>query len=74
MGFVGYGTRGAADAIDSLRHTAKALRWRVAPSVVGIKQVKKSLDENGNLIDDGQYRKSAAEMLDQLAAIYDSLK
>ncbi|MEX2014385.1 MAG: NAD(P)H-dependent oxidoreductase, partial [Candidatus Saccharimonadales bacterium] len=74
IGFVGYGSRGAPDSIDSLRHTAKALRWRVAPSIVGIKQVKKSFDESGNLVEDGQYSKTAKEMLDQLAAIHDSLK
>lgn len=74
VGFVGYGTRGAADAIDSLRHTAKALRWRVAPSMVGIQQVKKSLDENGRLMNAEPYEKAAREMLDQLAAIRASLK
>lgn len=74
IGFVGYGSRGAPDSIDSLRHTAKALRWRVAPSIVGIKQVKKAFDENGKLIEDEAYKKTAKEMLDQLAAIYDSLK
>lgn len=73
VGFVGYGTRGAADAIDSLRHTAKALRWRVAPSIVGIQQVKKSLDENGKLMDDAEYVKLAKQMLSQLAAIYESI-
>ena len=74
VGFVGYGSRGAPDSIDSLRHTAKALRWRVAPSIVGIKQVKKAFDENDRLIEDEAYKKTAKEMLDQLAAIYDSLK
>ncbi len=74
VGFVGYGTRGAADSIDSLRHTAKALKWRVAPSIVGIRQVKKSFDDNDRLIEDEKYKKTAEEMLDQLAAIYDSLK
>lgn len=73
VGFVGYGTRGASDAIDSLRHTAKALRWRVTPSIVGIQQVKKSLDENGKLKDDAEYVKLAKQMLSQLTAIYDSL-
>ncbi|HEX5797816.1 MAG TPA: NAD(P)H-dependent oxidoreductase [Candidatus Saccharimonadales bacterium] len=74
VGFVGYGSRGASDSIDSLRHTAKALKWRVAPSVVGIKQVKKSFDENDNLLEDGQYAQAAKEMLTQLVGIYDSLK
>ncbi len=74
VGFVGYGSRGASDSIDSLRHTAKALRWRIAPSVVGIKQVKKAFDEDDQLIDDKDYKKTAKEMLDQLTAINDSLK
>jgi NAD(P)H-dependent FMN reductase len=74
VGFVGYGSRGASDSIDSLRHTAKALKWRVAPSIVGIKQVKKSFDESDNLIEDEEYKKIAGEMLDQLSAITDSLK
>ena len=74
VGFVGYGSRGAADAIDSLRHTAKALKWKLAPSIVGIRQVKKSFDDNGQLIDDKDYKKTAKEMLYQLAAIHDSIK
>lgn len=74
VGFVGYGSRGAVDSIDSLRHTAKALRWRIAPSIVGIKQVKKAFDDNDKLIESEAYKKIAKEMLAQLAAIYDSLK
>lgn len=74
VGFVGYGTRGAQDAIESLRYTARALRWKVAPSTVGIKQVKKSLDENGKLMDDAEYVKLARQMLSQLSAIYDSIR
>lgn len=74
VGFVGYGSRGASDSIDSLRHTIKALRLRVAPSIVGIRQVKKAFDENDRLIEADKYEKTAQEMLDQLAAIYDSLK
>lgn len=74
VGFVGYGSRGAPDSIDSLRHTAKALKWRVAPSMVGIRQVKKAFDENDNLIEEDKYKKTAVEMLDQLAAITDSIK
>lgn len=74
VGFVGYGTRGAQDAIASLYYTARALRWKVAPSVVGIQQVKKAFDENDTLINDADYQKSAKQMLDQLAAIHDSLK
>ncbi len=74
VGFIGYGSRGAPDSIDSLRHTAKALRWRVAPSIVGLKQVKKAFDENDRLLDEENYRKTAEEMLDQLAAIRSSLK
>jgi len=74
VGFVGYGSRGAGDAIDSLRHTAKALKWRIAPSTVGIHQVKKAFNENGDLADKEKYEKAAREMLDQLAAISDSIK
>lgn len=74
VGLVGYGSRGAQEAIDSLSNLIRILRWKVAPSIVGIQQVKKSLDENGKLIDDEQYRKAAQQMLTQLAAIYDSLK
>ena len=74
IGFVGYGSRGAADAIDSLRHTAKALKWRVAPSIVGVQQVKKAFTEDGQLIESEKYEKAAKEMLSQLAAIRDSIK
>lgn len=74
VGFVGYGSRGAQDAIESLQHTAKALRWKVAPSVVGIQKVKNSFDDSGVLIQDAEYRKTAKQMLDQLAAIYNSVK
>lgn len=73
IGFVGYGSRGAPDSIDSLRHTAKALKWRTAPSIVGIQKVKKSFNENGDLIDSEKYKKTAKEMLDQLSAIYGSI-
>jgi NAD(P)H-dependent FMN reductase len=74
VGFVGYGSRGATDSIDSLRHTARALKWRIAPSIVGIRQVKKAFDENDDLIDSEKYEKAAQEMLSQLAAITDSIK
>lgn len=74
LGIIGYGTRGAQEAIDSLSNTIRIMRWKVAPSIVGIKQVKKSLDDKGQLMDDAEYKKTARQMLDQLAAIHDSLK
>ena len=73
FGIVGYGTRGAQEAIDSLSNTIRIMRWRVAPSIVGIQQVKKAFDGD-KLIEAEKYEKTAKEMLDQLAAIYDSLK
>jgi NAD(P)H-dependent FMN reductase len=74
VGLIGYGTRGAQEAIDSLGNLIRILRWKVAPSIVGIQQVKKAFDENGSMIDDSEYKKTAKAMLDQLAATYDSLK
>lgn len=68
VGFVGYGSRGAQDAIDSLKHTIRTLKWKTTQTVVGIQQVKKAYDENGELIEDGHYRELAAKMLDELAA------
>lgn len=68
VGFVGYGSRGASDSIDSLRHTAKALRWKIAQPVVGIQRVKKAFNDDGTLIEDAQYRRQAGQMLNELAA------
>jgi NAD(P)H-dependent FMN reductase len=72
VGFVGYGSRGAQDAIDSLNHTTKALKWKVAPTVVGIQRVKKAYNENGELIEDEQYRRTAKQMLEQLVNLANS--
>lgn len=72
VGFVGYGSRGAQDAINSLSHTVKALKWKVAPTVVGIQKVKKAYNDNGELIEDQQYREAAKQMLDQLADLANS--
>lgn len=74
IGLVGYGSRGAQEAIDSLSNLIRILRWKVAPSIVGIQQVKKAFDENGNLDNSDEYTKTARQMLGQLAAIYESLK
>lgn len=67
VGFVGYGSRGASDAIDSLSHTIKALKWRKVEPVVGIEKVKIAFDESGKLIDYQQYQETANKMLDGLA-------
>lgn len=72
VGFIGYGSRGAEDSIDSLRHTARALRWKVAPTVVGIQRVKKAYAENGQLIEDQLYRQRAKSMLQELSELYGS--
>lgn len=73
IGFVGYGSRGAQEAIDSLSNLIRILRWKVAPSIVGIQQVKKAFDDNGNLDKSDEYAETARQLLDQLAAIYDSI-
>jgi NAD(P)H-dependent FMN reductase len=73
VGFVGYGSRGAFDAIDSLRRTARALGWKVAPSIVGIRKIKKVLKEDGTISSDEEYKKTARQMLAQLSAICDSI-
>lgn len=67
VGFVGYGSRGAADAIDSLRHTIRALRWRVAEPIVGIEKIKKAVDEQGKLYNAEEYERAAKQMLNSLA-------
>jgi len=67
VGFVGYGSRGASDAIDSLSHTIKALKWRKVEPVVGIEKVKIAFDESGKLIDQESYEQTARKMLDALS-------
>jgi NAD(P)H-dependent FMN reductase len=66
-GFVGYGSHGASDSIDSLKHTAKALKWKQV-SGVGIEQVKQAFDESGGLIERDRYEAQAKKMLDELAS------
>lgn len=73
VGLVGYGSRGAQEAIDSMSNLIRILRWKVAPSIVSIQQVKKAFDDDGNLDKADEYSKTARQMLDQLAAIYDSI-
>jgi NAD(P)H-dependent FMN reductase len=73
VGLIGYGSRGAQEAIDSMSNLIRILRWKVAPSIVGVQQVKKAFDENGKLDKSDEYAKTARQMLDQLAAIYDSV-
>ncbi len=69
VGFVGYGSHGAADSIDSLRHTATALKWQIVQPIVGIQRVKRAFDDQDNLIDDGHYLTAAKQMLNALAKI-----
>jgi len=67
IGFVGYGSRGAADSIDSLKHTIRAMKWRKVEPTVGIDRVKKAFDESGKLIDQESYEQTARKMLDALS-------
>lgn len=66
VGFVGYGSRGAVDSIDSLKHTVKALKWQQIEPTVKIERVKKAFDESGNLIEPELPESEAKQMLDNL--------
>ncbi|HYF96943.1 MAG TPA: NAD(P)H-dependent oxidoreductase [Patescibacteria group bacterium] len=73
VGFIGYGGRGGGgDSIDSLRHTIETLKWQVAEPKVLIRGIKKIIDEEGNLTDMAEHEESAKQMLDNLAASFDS--
>jgi len=67
VGFVGYGSRGAQDCIDSLSHTIRALNWHKIEPIVGIQRVKKAFDEAGKLSGSHEYKETARKMLDSIA-------
>jgi NAD(P)H-dependent FMN reductase len=69
VGFVGYGGRGGAeDSIDSLKHTAGTLKWKVAEPSLKIIRVKQFIDKQGNLEMSPEYIEQAKQLLDSLAS------
>lgn len=70
VGFIGYGTRGGPDAIDSLRHTSRVLRWKQIQPSLGIEKVKQAFDEKGQMLNTDYLNPKAHEFLDNIFTTY----
>lgn len=69
IGFVGYGAKGAPNALKSIEVTMERLKWdAVMEPRVAISEIWAAFDEDGNLKNADEHENNARKMLETLAA------
>lgn len=68
VGLVGYGTRGATDAVKHLEWLAGPLKYLVAEPKVAIPRIWEAFDQQGNLKDEQEHKTNLHAILDALSA------